>query len=65
VSFHVLFLRPVSSGELRAEGRVVQVSDRLLLAESSACDDQGREIARGTGCFGKAKIRLTGELGYR
>ena len=65
VSFHVLFMRPVSSGELRSTGRVIQASDKLLLAESCVCDDQGREVARGTGCFGKSRIRLAGELGYR
>jgi uncharacterized protein (TIGR00369 family) len=65
VSFHVLFMRPVSSGEIRAEGRVIQASERLILAESGVCDDQGREIARGTGCFVRSEIRLTEELGYR
>ena len=65
VSFYVLFMRPVSSGELRSTGRVIQASERLLLAEASVSDDQGREVARGTGCFGKSRIRLGEELGYR
>jgi len=64
VSFNLYFLRPVSSGEIRAFGRVVRNSDRLLVADSILTDADGREIGRGSGTFMPSNIPLTIELGY-
>ncbi|MCP3919284.1 MAG: hotdog fold thioesterase [bacterium] len=65
VSFHVHFLRPVSSGTLHASGKLVHRSRRLLVAESVLVDDEGRVLGRGSGSFRKSAIALTPEIGYR
>jgi len=64
VSFNLHFLRPVSSGKLKAAGKVVHSGRRLFLAESVLFDLQGRETARGSGAFMKSKMPLTAEMGY-
>ncbi len=51
VSFHVHFLRPVISGEMRAVGEVVSASPKLYVAEAKVYDSRGREIGRGSGDF--------------
>lgn len=63
-TFHVSFLRPISRGELRAQGTVMHAADRLLFAESVVSDSEGRAIGRGTGTFARSRIALTPELGY-
>jgi uncharacterized protein (TIGR00369 family) len=50
-SFNMYFERPVSSGTLVAVGEIVQRARRVLLAESRLHDDDGRELARGSGTF--------------
>ena len=65
VSFTVYLTRPVSKGEMKAVGRVVHQSRRLLLAEAELFDSQGRQIARGNGSFMPSRIRLDSEVGYR
>ena len=50
-SFNMYFERPVSAGTLRAVGTVVQRARRVFLAESKLYDDDGRELARGSGTF--------------
>jgi len=64
VSFNVYLLRPISSGYMRAVGRVVHNSRNMLIGESQLFDSKGREIARGSGTFAKSRIRLSPELGY-
>ena len=64
VSFNLHFLRPVSSGEIKAAGRAVHSGRRMFLAESVLYDSEGREIARGSGSFMKSKMPLTAEIGY-
>ncbi|MBN1276234.1 MAG: PaaI family thioesterase [Deltaproteobacteria bacterium] len=64
VSFNVYFLRPVSSAQIKAAGRVVHASRNLLIGESQLFDSKGREIARGSGTFARSKIRLSPDLGY-
>ena len=63
VSFNMHILRPVSSGVLRAEGRLVSGASRHYVGESLAMVD-GIEVARGTGTFLKSKIRLVETPGY-
>ncbi len=50
-TFNVYFLRPVSSGQIRAVGRIVKMGRRVIVAESTAVDEDGFEIARGSGTF--------------
>lgn len=64
VTFTVYFLRPVSSGEIRAFGRVIHHSGKLLVADSILTDSDGCEIGRGSGTFMPGKIPLTAEIGY-
>ncbi len=64
-TFTVYLLRPVASGQLRAEGRVVSHARTQLLAEAAAFDEAGRQVARGSGVFVKTRQPLTEALGYR
>ena len=64
-SFQLYFLRPVTSGEMRAVGRVVDQTRNRLIAEAVLTDSDGREIARGSGAFMKTKQPLDERLGYR
>ncbi len=64
VSFHIQFIRPIVSGEMKAIGKVIYNSTRYFFAESIVYDSKGREIARGSGNFVKSNIPLTGEIGY-
>jgi len=64
VSFNVYFLRPISRGEMRAFGRVIHHSSRLLIADSVLTDSDGRELGRGNGTFVPSHIPLSTEVGY-
>jgi uncharacterized protein (TIGR00369 family) len=64
VSFTVHFARPVTSGELRAVGRVLHASGRLFLAESEVLDSEGQLLGRGSGVFSRSGIRLDSSIGY-
>jgi uncharacterized protein (TIGR00369 family) len=63
-SFAVRLLAPVSEGELRAVGRVVEEGRRKIRAESELFDARGEVLARGEGTFVKSRIPLTPEIGY-
>jgi len=65
VSYNVYFTRPVSEGLMKATGKVVQASRRLIIAESVVVDAEEREIARGSGTFMRSMIKLTEEIGYK
>jgi uncharacterized protein (TIGR00369 family) len=64
VSFTVHFARPVTSGELRAIGRVLHGGGRLYLAESELLDGAGELLGRGSGVFTRSAIRLDPSIGY-
>lgn len=64
-SFHLDFFRPVVDGALRAEGRVVNQSRRLVTAEAELFDDAGKLLARGSGSFMPSGIQLADVEGYR
>lgn len=63
-SFHIYFLRPIASGTIKSFGKIIQQSDRLIIAESFMIDANQRQIARGSGTFMRSKNPLTPELGY-
>jgi uncharacterized domain 1 len=65
VTFNIYFLKPISHGEMKAVGRVVHASRRLLVAEGELFDADGRVIGRGSGTFMPSRIPLGEELGYR
>lgn len=64
VSYNVYFTRPISEGVMKADGKVVEASRRLIIAESVIVDSEEGEIARGSGTFMRSKVRLTEEIGY-
>lgn len=57
-SFNLDFLRPVSEGLMRSEGRLVSASQRLLLADAEMFDGRDKLIARGSGTFMRSDFRL-------
>ena len=60
----VEFLRPVSSGEMTACGRVIEQAGRYFSAESTVTDADGREVGRARGRFVRSRTPLSAELGY-
>ncbi len=64
VSFTVHFVRPVSSGELRATGRLLHGGGRLFHAEATLLDSAGEMLGHGSGVFSRSAIRLDAEIGY-
>ena len=62
--FNIYLTRPVSKGIIRAEGRLVNQNKSQYIAESVAYDEDGKEIARGSGLFVKSKMRLDSIRGY-
>jgi uncharacterized protein (TIGR00369 family) len=63
-NFNIHLTRPVSEGEIRAEGRVVNENPRQLIGEAVAYDDDGNQVARGSGTFAKSNSELRPEIGY-
>lgn len=64
VSFTVQFARPVSSGLVRARGRVLHGGARLFHAESDLVDAAGALLGHGTGVFSRSAIPLDPRVGY-
>ena len=64
VHLDMTFIRPISSGEIRAEGRVTFASESLFHAGTILHDAAGREIGRGSGVFVRGKVPLTPAIGY-
>ena len=63
-SFTVYLLRPVTSGTLEAEGRVISSGRNLFVAEATL-KVKGRLAARGSGAFMRSDTRLSEVEGYR
>jgi uncharacterized protein (TIGR00369 family) len=64
VSFTVHFTRPVSSGEMRATGRIIHGGGRLFMAESTLVNDAGEVLGHGSGVFTRSSIALDPGIGY-
>jgi len=64
-NFNINLVRPATSGIITATGKVKFKSKNLFIAESSLINDQGKEIAFGTGHFAKSKVALTEDIGYK
>jgi acyl-coenzyme A thioesterase PaaI-like protein len=58
-------LRPVTTGVLRAEGRVVHAGRSQILAEAVLTDDAGKQVARGSGTFVRGVTPLSADIGYK
>lgn len=63
-NFTLYFLQPVSQGVLHAHGEVTYESHSSFIAEAVLHDEQGHQIARGSGSFIRSKIPLSEEIGY-
>ena len=46
IELKINFIRPVTSGRLRAVGRVVEMKQTLFFSEADVLDDQGRIVAK-------------------
>lgn len=64
-AFNLLFTRPLTGGEIIAEGRWVSGRRRVLVADARLIDADGEEAARGTGTFMRSRIPLASLPGYR
>lgn len=64
-AFNLLFTRPMTEGEVTAEGRWISGQRRVLIADARLIDASGEEVARGTGTFMRSRIPLAGLAGYR
>ncbi len=64
-NFNINLIRPVNTGIITAIGKVKFKSRNLFIAESTLINEQGKEIAFGTGHFAKSKTPLTEEIGYK
>ena len=65
VSYTIYLTRPVSQGEIKAVGTVVNQSKTLFISEAVLHDSQGKQAARGSGTFMRSQIALTPEIGYK
>ena len=64
VSFTTYITRPVSSGTMKAVGKVVNRNKAQFIAEAVVYDAEGREIGRGNGMFVRSKALLADAQGY-
>ena len=64
-SFHIHFKRPVNSGILKAEGKLISSSATSFPGESRLLNQDGKVVAHGSGEFVKSKAALTPEIGYQ
>lgn len=64
-NFNINLIRPANQGVITAVGRVKFKSKNLFIAESILQNEEGKEIAFGTGHFAKSKVALTEEIGYK
>lgn len=64
VSFTVQFARPVSSGLVRARGRILRGGGRIFLAESELVDERDELLGKGSGVFTRSSIPLDERVGY-
>ena len=64
-TFQTYLLRPTSEGRLISRGRVVHRSRRLITADADLVDEQGRQLARGSGTFMRSRGAVLAEMGYR
>lgn len=63
-NFNIQLIRPANKGRITATGKVKFKSQNLWVAESRLVNEQGKEIAFGTGNFMKSKVALSEEIGY-
>ena len=63
-SLEIEFLRPVSTGRLRAVGRVSTNTERRIEAVGELFDEEGRLVARSKGQFARSRRVLSPSVHY-
>ena len=63
-AFTTYLSRPVSSGRLKAIGKVVKKNKSQCNSESVLYDSSGNEVGRGNGIFMRTKTRFSDAMGY-
>ncbi|MBB6612379.1 PaaI family thioesterase [Pontibacter sp. Tf4] len=63
-SFQINLVRPVTGGTIKAVGKVRTIGKNLFVAESTLYNDEGKEVAFGTGQFMKTTQPLSSLQGY-
>lgn len=63
-SYTTYMTKPVTSGTMKAIGKVVNRTKRTFIAESYIIDSDGEEVGRGSGVFTITKAKLTSIPGY-
>ncbi|MBC8311895.1 MAG: PaaI family thioesterase [Candidatus Marinimicrobia bacterium] len=63
-SFTTYLTRPISSGIIRSEGRVVNRNKSQIIVEAIAYNSEDKEIGRGNGIFICGKLPLKDARGY-
>ena len=63
-SFTTYLTRPVSSGTLKAIGKVVNKNKTQFIAEAVVYDEQNNEVGRGNGIIVRGKFPLVQASGY-
>ena len=58
-NFSLYLIRPITSGEIRAVGKVTHIGKTQILAESVAYNSEGKIIASGSGTFVISRLRLS------
>jgi uncharacterized protein (TIGR00369 family) len=64
-SFNLNLIRPANKGKLRSVGKLRSQTKNVLIAESTIYNEDGKEIAFGTGTFMRSRVALTPEIGYK
>ena len=63
-SFTIYLTKPISTGVLRAEGKLVNMTRSQFIAESILYDSDNKEIARGSGVYVRSKVKLSSVSNY-
>ncbi len=64
-SFHLHLLRPIATGMMIARGSVTHETRSSFVADAVLTNEDGDQLARGSGAFVRSKVPLTPEMGYR
>ena len=64
-SFQTNIVRPANQGKITAVGKLKFKSKNLFIGESTIYNEEGKEIAFGTGHFMRSKISLQEKIGYK
>ncbi len=64
-SFNINLIRPANQGKIKAIGDIKHKSRDLYVATATLYNEDGKEIAFGTGNFVKSKILLSADIGYQ